>query len=293
MNNTVILSSEREVPLLHFLWKWKITTTAALIKKFFPNCKGKTAYNRLLSLRHAGLIRVRSDGMGQKFVCTLDQRGFDAIREELPQLKEEGYKSEFMAHDLLVSAFHLGNWLVEKPKEAVLFSEQQLRRYEPEFYPDWVPKSEIHRPDGYSRVPLEGELSTVAIEVELTHKRDSDYTRVAEFYGHYRNIKKVLWLVPRESMAAGLDEKLRSASRRTESPHNFILLEQFRLLGWESHISIGPDQGKTLSNMLSGIAQEPGRLLTDSSLGLTLLDLRKSPHISTVYRGYQFGDFAD
>ena len=58
MSYNVVLSENREIPLLLFLWKWKVSTTAALIQKFFPNCKGKTAYNRILSLRKAGLIQM-------------------------------------------------------------------------------------------------------------------------------------------------------------------------------------------------------------------------------------------
>lgn len=293
MRKNVVLSNTREVPLLHFLWKWKITTTAALIRKFFPACQGKTAYNRLLTLRHAGLIQVRSDGLGQKFACTLDQRGFEAIRENLPQLKEEGYKSEAIGHDLLVTAFHLGNWLCEVPEGVSLFSEQQLRRYHPEFYPAWVPQSEVHRPDGYTRIPAGDKFSTFAIEVELNHKRDANYLKIGDFYNHFRTISKVLWLVPRESMALGLEEKLRAATRRPTSPHNFTLLEDFKLLGWESRIVVGPDQSKTLSNLLLGTVPAPGPILDGSNLTQSLLDLRKSPHNSTIYRGFQFGDFCD
>lgn len=293
MSKNVILSDAREVPLLHFLWKWKISTTAALTRRFFPKCSGKTAYNRLLALRHAGLIRVFADRQGQKFVCTLDRKGFEAIKEHLPLMQEEGYKSEQIGHDLLASAFHLGEWLLEKPDSTTLYSEQQLRRVHPDLYPAWVPRSEIHRPDGYTQTLMGERLATVAIEVELSNKRDVDYLKIAEFYEHYRKIARVLWLVPRRSAGLSLQEKMDGAFRGSASPHQFILLEDFTKIGWHSEIAFGSDQGKTLLSVISEKTHEKYRKEPGAILSHVLLDTRKSPHTSDIYNGYEFGDFRD
>jgi len=102
VSKNVILSNQREIPLLHFLWKWKLVSVAALTKKFFPMCSEKTAYNRLLTLRHAGLITLRSDGKGENFICSLDAKGFAGIQEDLQPLAENGYMSEHLGHDFLV-----------------------------------------------------------------------------------------------------------------------------------------------------------------------------------------------
>mgnify|MGYP000538295240 CR=1 FL=1 len=293
MSQNVILSDTREIPLLHFLWKWKVSTTAALIKKFFPNCKGKTAYNRLLSLRHAGLIRVSSDGQGQKFICSLDRKGFEAIKGSLPLMKEEGFKSEHVGHDVLVSAFHLGEWLLEKPEVASLFSEQQLRRMHSDMYPAWVPRSDVHRPDGYTQTLLGDQLATIAFEVELSNKRDPDYLRIAEFYERYSNIARVLWLVPRSSTAQTIQEKMDYVFHGHSSPHNFVLLEDFTNLGWHSEIELGVDQGKSVLSVLMGKAQEKYRKSSGPILSQTLLDTRKSPHTSDACHRYKLGDFRD
>lgn len=293
MIQNVILSDTREVPLLHFLWKWKVSTTAALTKKFFPNCKGKTAYNRLLALRHAGLIRVSSDGQGQKFICSLGRKGFEAIKEGLPLMKEEGFKSEHMGHDVLVSAFHLGEWLLEKPESTTLFSEQQLRRMYSDMYPAWIPRSDVHRPDGYTQTLLGDRLTTIAFEVELSNKRDPDYLKIAEFYENYPKIEKILWLVPRLSTAQTIQEKMDHVFHGVPSPHQFILLEEFTNLGWHSEIGLGVDQGKSILSVLSGKAQEKHRKSSGSILSQSLLDTRKSPHTSDTYHNYQLGDFRD
>lgn len=293
MKRNVILSDSREVPLLLFLWKWKVVTTAALTLKFFQECSGKTAYNRLLSLRHAGLIQIRSDGPGQKFVYALERKGFDAIGEHLPPLKEKGYKSEQIGHDLVVSAFHLGDWLLDTPEAATLFSEQQLRRIYPDMYPDWVPRSEIHRPDGYTRILIGDHPATVAIEVELSAKRNADYLKIAEFYSYYQTIARVLWLVPRRSMAVSIQERLNKSHNSNISPHNFIMLEDFQKLGWHAGIEFGQDQGKSVMTLLAGKLPEKPTISAGVVPSLALLDTRKSPHTSRVYRPYQFGDFRD
>ena len=293
MGSNVVLSHSRDIPLLHFLWKWKVSSTAALILKFFPEIKSKSGYARLLILRNAGIIRIHSDGHGRKFVCSLDRNGYEAIRETLPLLKEDGFKSEQIGHDLLVSAFHLGEWLLAKPEAATLFSEQQLRRMHPEMYPDWVPTSEVHRPDGYTQTLLGDHLATIAFEVEISNKRDSDYLKIAEFYEHYERIEKVLWLVPRQSTAIKIQEKMNQVLHGVPSPHNFVLLEDFANSGWYAEIYLGPDKGKTLISLLSGKVMEKYWNTPRLIHAHALLDTRKSPFTSDSYRRYQLGDFRD
>ncbi len=293
MKKNVVLSETRDVPLLLFLWKWKVSTIAALTKKFFQNSSPKTAYNRLLALRHAGLIQMKSDGFGQKFVCSLDRRGFEAIREFLPESADEGYKSEHAGHDLLLAAFHLGDWFIEKPKGAAMFSEQQLRRLPLETYPDWIPRTDTHRPDGYSRVLFRGQPATFAIEVELSQKRDDDYGKVADFYGYYSSITRVLWLVPRRSQALTIRTHMLRQNHSGQDPHDFILLDDFKQHGWDAEVIAGPDLGQSMATLLMGKPQEKAMKTSGSVLVHSLLDTRKSPHTSDSYRSYQLGDFRD
>lgn len=293
MQKGVVVSSSRDIPILLFLWKWRVSTTAALIKKFFPNCAARTAYNRVLRLREGGLIKARADGVGQDFVCTLDMKGFRTIRRYLPHLREEGFKSDDHGHDLLVSAFHLGEWLCEKPQNATLLSGQELKRTFPELLPSWVPRSENHRPDGYTRIQVGEKYLTYAIEAELTYKNPPYYENVAAFYESARGIDRILWIVPGESMATNLNSKMKTSSSANTSPHNFAIFKEFKELGWEAKIAVGPDAGKSLSNLYSGNSRETERKLTGSSLVHSLLDVRKSPHTAIAYRGYEVGDFRD
>ena len=53
--------SDFDLKLLEFLWKWKVSTTAALSARFYPHKNLRRAYNRLLVLEKADLIQTRSD----------------------------------------------------------------------------------------------------------------------------------------------------------------------------------------------------------------------------------------
>ena len=129
------MSEQRDIPLLVFLWQWKLSTTAALACRFFPERSLPTAYHRLWLLEKAKFIREHTDRYRKRFAWGLDQKGYHAIRELLPALREEGYKSENIGHDLLVTAVHIGDWLLGAPTGAEVFSEQQLRRYHSDYFP--------------------------------------------------------------------------------------------------------------------------------------------------------------
>lgn len=289
----VILSNQRDIPLLHFLWKWRLVTVAALTQKFFPMCSEKTAYNRLLALEHAKRITIRSKGNDGQFLCALDRQGYEAIKEELPLLSEPGFKPEHIEHDFLVSAFHLGDWLKDKPENTSLFSAQQLRRIDSEMYPSWVPRSPTHIPDGYTLVKKGDRDSIFAIEVELYSRTELNYQLIGDLYRYLRNVEKVFWLVSGDSLARKIEIQLIKAMRDRPSNHNFILLKEFVAQGWDAPIVIGPDEGRSLSTLFSEIVPKSGENPSDSNLARFLLDTRKSPHKSRNCRIYSYYAFAD
>jgi hypothetical protein len=293
MNRNVVLSYDRDLPLLWFLWRWKLSTVAALTKKFYPTCSEKTAYNRLLALRQGKVIQMRGDSAGQKFICTLDQNGYDALAESLPPLKENGYKSERIGHDFVTTAFQLGEWLLDTPKTVEFFTEQQLRRIHQDAYPKWVPRSDLHRPDGYTRVESGTSQKVFSIEVELSNKRDVDYKNIGDFYNRYRSVTNILWLLPSQHTAHNIHQKMKAAAQNSQDNHSFVLVGDFLINGWESKIVAGCDLGESIRTVMGASPHEKPSMLSGPILTRFLLDTRKSPHTSVAYRGFQFGDFRD
>jgi hypothetical protein len=242
--------SNKSLSILNFIWRWKLTTTAQIASSFWQNQSMQGAYNTLWRLKEGGFVQKQSDRAGRLLVWTLTRKGFDVIRPSLPELKSDGFLSETPAHDLIVQAVHLGPWVGETPKGVEVFTEQQLRCIDKNLYPDWVPKSELRRPDGYWNISDNGFFQVTALEVELTRKDPADYTRVRKFYELYPAVAQVIWVVAKEHQIKTIVEKVVGTSPST-SKHNILRLGQFTELGWNALVAVGPDQGKMAHSLLS------------------------------------------
>jgi len=261
------------------LWKWKLLTTAAISARFFPNRYRSRAYNRLQDLKKHGLIEQRCDERGIRHHWVLTRRGYGAVRSALPDLKEDGFKSEYPEHDALVTAFHLGDWLLGSPGGVRFFSEQQLRRLELREYPDWVPRTEVHRPDGYWGFSMGGAIVPVALEVELTRKSNQEYEDVGFFYDEQERVERVLWVVPTKAAADRIQANIIKAARARAHIHDFVILGQFRERCWDALIFQGPDQHQTVIELLSRLAGHPRKsngTQPELSPARPVLDARKS-----------------
>lgn len=244
---SVFTSRDREIVL--FLWKWKLLTTAAIGRKFFLNGSPDATFRRLEILMKRGYITLLCVD-GKVFYWTLSNNGFNSLKGSLPELKDVGFKSECLKHDHLVSTVHLGPWLKDMPADVELFSEQELRRYDIDLYPDWIPHTKRHRPDGYWRVPFKSSFITVSLEVELHQKRSDFYTDVAEFYSDHEDITRIIWIVPKISLGRLIQEKLRVFSPSGYLIHNFACLSDIERLGWQAPFFLGYDSGKSMAYLL-------------------------------------------
>jgi len=265
----------RDLRVLEFLWRWKLASTSAIGAKFF-NLNLKNAYNRLNDLERAEVVEIRSDEKLKRFAWAITQKGFKAIRDELPALREEGFRSEHIHHDFLVTAFHLGDWLVSIPEGAKLFSEQQLRRLLIDDYPAWIPKTEIHRPDGYWGLPGSDKIVPVALEVEIHRKGPASYEVLGEFYSDQNEIFRVIWLVPSVAAARRIQSKFRQTTTIRNNIHNFILIPNFVNHGWLCPIVLGPETGKTLSDFLHSVPGEKPVKRGETFTAQHLLNTKKS-----------------
>lgn len=276
----IILSQSRDLPLLDFLWRWKLSTTSALAARFFPACSLARAYNRLRDLERAGYLECVCDRTGKQFVWTLGKKGFGVVRGRLPALREEGYKSEFVDHDLLVTAVHLGEFLTGAENGVEVFTEQQLRRLHFDMFPAWAPRSDVHRADGYWKIPSATSDMVLALEVELSVKSRHDYELTADFYGRQAGISRVIWVVESATSAHFIDQALNhEASADAKKKHNFVLLDQVRKAGWQTPFVFGPECGKNLRSLLCNNPVTSQSHVT----AMLLFDTRKSPHRSKSY----------
>lgn len=271
---------ERDYLLLRFLWKWKVVSSMALARKFFPDINPLSAYRRLQYLEADKYIKpVIFEGRGRE-AWTLGDRGFNFIFPKLGELKQKGYKSENVHHDFLTTAFHLGEWLSSQPDNSQAYSEQQLRRVPMDAWPSWVPKSTTHRPDGYSAFIINGKRTTITFEVELSVKERSRYESPVAFYDSEESIQFVFWLIDSKVTLNALNKSFEKFQMRSLDKHHFILLSDFEAKGWMAPFVQGKFSGLTPWEVIhrKGIAQ-PSQWHRGHDV-LALLDLKRRPIIS-------------
>ncbi len=275
--------------ILVFLWRWKLVSSTGLAAKFFPTLTNHGVNWHLLGLQRHGLIYPYNlNSPEAKVLWGLTTKGFKKAKEHLPALVEDGFRSEHPLHDFYVTAFHLGDWVGQIPEKCDLFTEQELRRLAVDQYPDWVPKTTIHRPDGYSLVSLPEGLAAIALEVELKMKTSSAYEVVAKFYRDQPEVYRVVWLVASTSNATTIRDRLQKGSQQNIEIHNFVLKDDFLAMGWQASVCFGSDAGKSVSFLLG----ERDQQTTKKVWSFAVLDTRKSPRISEFYARFSNSPFS-
>lgn len=245
--------SDDERSILQFLWRVKVASTSVIFFRFEPDFKWKTftAYERLSKLKKKGCVDTRSDESGNFRAWVLTAKGFKAIRQNLLALKEEGYASESITHDLHVTAIHYGEWIQKGSAPDVRFvTEQELRRIDSDDLPKWATPLQSHKPDGVWYFPETKAKTLVSLELELSRKRSDDYKSLGAFYSEQESICSVLWIVQKRSQASSIVNAFQAATITYRDIHNFVLLDDLKKSGWASVIFFGPNVGMSIHNFL-------------------------------------------
>lgn len=253
-NKIFVLHPDKELPILIFLWRVKVATTAAITLRFYPDFKWAdfTAYQRMLKLKKKGCVEARSDETGHFKVWTLTARGFNVIKDELPGLKENGFLSENIRHDLYVLAAHYGDWIARYSADDVLFlTEQELRRFESSSLPAWAKPFQEHKPDGLWCFLSPNQNKVIALELEISRKKEEDYKRLVSFYSETGSVDSVIWIVKTAHLAQTIQNLYKSNIVHEKSTHSFILFDQFIKQGWMSEIFLGANASQTMSFFLN------------------------------------------
>lgn len=262
------VNPDRDLSILVYLWYWKLATTNSIYLKFFQTSSMKAAYNRLNKLERHGYMQVIN--LGHFGAWSLTKNGFGLIKDRLPELSEVGFKSEFPKHDLLCSLVHQGSTIFQSNKSLEFVTEQELRRLEEELLPSWTPSSISHRPDGYWRV---NKKYVAALEIETTIKTKKRLEEIMKFYGDYRNIHRVLWVVPsRTSANLVLKYETKYLCERGRK-HNIVLLKDLLNSLWGANISFGPETNQTVQHFIGEKALGNPWASSGTSQGFPLFDV--------------------
>jgi hypothetical protein len=120
--------TNRDNDILNFLWRWKVVSSQALARKFFPRVKNSSAHLRIRQLEEVGLVESLTVAKKQ-YAWGLGKKGYAHIWRHFDTEVHDGYRSDYPHHDFVATAFHLGEWLTGLPEEAEVFSEQELKSH--------------------------------------------------------------------------------------------------------------------------------------------------------------------
>ncbi len=253
----------RDIAILNYIWKWKLASTASVHESINRVNRPYSTYKILEKLERSDYIRSQFDVIDRFSVWQLTSKGFLALRARMKPLVEEGYSSENHYHDRLVQAFHLGEWATYNFPQVEFWTEQEMRRHDPADYPDWVPGSKDHRPDGYTRIKHQNKNSVFAVEVELSTKRPALYEKTLDYYKHARNIYRVYWLVKNQETRDVILRARACINEESANYHLFVDLEDYLKNGWDAVVTNErSEKVKTLRENMQGLLGDiPGDLL--------------------------------
>lgn len=234
--NTFFLT-ERDRKILHFLWKWKLASTAVIHEAIGSPLSPYSTYKTLERLCQNHFVESRRTYEQNFFSWMLTDKGFETIRNSLGDLCEQGYGSENCWHDLNVMAFQLGEWATNQLPIVTHYTEQELRRRPVDNYPSWVPNSKEHRPDGYTRIKTDKKELVLAFEVEIWSKSLSSYESTARFYDLMKKVSRVYWLVGDPHIKEQVLRAKECIRDKSQNFHLFVDMNEYIRSGWDAAVT--------------------------------------------------------
>lgn len=228
--------SARDCKILNYLWRWKVASTASVHEMINRPYSIYSTYKVLAKLERSGFITSQYDYSGQFYVWLLSVEGFSIVKKTLAPLLEDNYLSLDHNVDRFVQAFHLGEWATHQFPNVQFFTLQELQRCHPTDFPEWIPKSREHRPDGYTKIHGATENYVFAFEVELTTKNISKYEAIIHFYKQAK-INRVYWLVDSAMTKTQILAAISNAHDDSYNYHAFVDLTEFQQQGWDAWIT--------------------------------------------------------
>ncbi len=274
-----------EVLLLKGIWKWKVLSYVLAKKLFFDQLSHWSFYEKIRRLIAEGYLTER-DGSDIDFsVLQLTKKGFDYLKYDLGYLKEERFAAQSVSHDYLATAFQLGEFAIYPNPDVEFFTEQEVQCSEDSLLPDWMPTSKDHVPDGFTRIKNEKVESVFAFEMELNLKPFLRYTKAAHYFdGLDSKIDVVFWICDGVRLMERIFEHLLSLKLRRMEIHHFVLLGDFKNLGWDCLTRSGREKNRKIRDLYlqrlpQGLPEGPQRP-GQGELQKLVFSKKKSPWVS-------------
>lgn len=233
----VQILTDRDVAVLDFLWRWKLATTSTLHEVIGRPNSPYSTFKALERMERQEFIECFWNVRRKFKTWQLTDKGFETIREDLGELKEEGFLSENHWHDCNVLAFQLGEWSTLRFPVVTHFTEQELRRRSRDYYPEWVPNTGEHRADGYTRIEGAKKAWVLAYEVELWAKSTAIYESLIRYYRMHRGLDLVYWLIGDPEVKKQILRAKTCVRDPEDNYHLFVDIGQYQAKGWDAPVT--------------------------------------------------------
>ncbi len=235
----------RDMSILHFLWRWKVSTTAYIHVLFFGKQKPKTAYLRMYKLKNAGYIRLYFTSDGKQKFWGVTRKGFNRIKTDIPDLLRDDCLTESPSHDMQANTVMIGIFDTISNQNVRLITEQELNCQSKEGLPVKL-NSFSHKPDGLWVV--DGK-NVIALEMEISSKTRGAYTNLAYTYDAEDIIKCVLWVTDNHATALRIYNEMARIAGKEVMKHSFIFYKDFVKDNAKCAVIGGFFKGKTLTEL--------------------------------------------
>ncbi len=249
--------SRLDVKIIEFLWKWKLANVMTLLYAVAPERSFWRFYRKLRRLYYEGYIKEVSDSKSSIIMWTLTKKGFQYINDGSMELVQKRFQPQALAHDYWAMAFHLGNFILKKPKNAELVTEQEFTAKDIADLPKWVPKTKEHIPDGFTKIATALGHEVIAFEVELSVKSDSRYEEMIRYLDQKEEITWILWLCANEKIIEKITQKIVAVRRIRPMSHHFVLTKDVQKNGWSAIFLWGQMVGKTVQDLIQSPPTSP------------------------------------
>ncbi len=237
--------SHLDIAILHFLWRWKLSTSAVLHATLAIAAKASSFNKRLRKLCANGFIEADIEVVVGFHYWQLTDEGVGAIREGLREPTDLGFRSPSHNHDRLVQTVCLKPWIEAQAQLPQMFTDQEMLKRKKDTWPSWVPNTDAHRPDAYINLPRGNDAFPIAIEVELFAKSASRYESIARFYEAERSIQKTIWFTHDEAVPRLFRKALVAINQRSINLHLFVTLNDFMKDGF----NVSPENEKAVKSL--------------------------------------------
>lgn len=268
--------------LIEGLWRWKLLTTSQIHLAVYNTRSIEKCYRRLLDLNKYRFIECFTTPDQSVTFWQLSDKGYQILDFSNLEIDSSGFRSENPEHDFWVNSIHLGAKVFNRPQSSGIYTEQEIRKINIASFPNWVPQTKTHRPDGWIKTDMNqsNDKSLIGLEVELSKKAPVNYSEIGRFYSRVIMVSQVLWFVKTMSDVKYIHKHLQTGSDNAGADHSFILMDHFIISQYQAKIIYGKNSGTSLSHILNIPNTESGSLASHRRL----LDIRKYPVKSNEFK---------